>query len=92
MAKVCVLWQAIKKLTPNAFGVSFCPGNGKLRKCRCILRKILMAVGIGNGGSRIGICQVPGGALTIDHIVSPCDHVEVTHFVDERAGLGIGAR
>ena len=50
-----------------------------------------MAVGIGNGGIRIGICEVPRGGLTIDDIVSPCYHVEMTDFVDERACLGIGA-
>src|SRR5438128_9536 len=60
-----------------------------LRKCRCVLRKILMAVGIGDGGSRIGICQIPGGRLTIDDIVGTGNHVEVTHFVDKRARLRI---
>ncbi len=50
-----------------------------------------MTVSIGDGSIRIGIGQIPGSRLAVDHIVSTRDHIEVTHFVDECACLRVCA-
>ena len=57
----------------------------------CVLREVFVVICIGNGKIRIGAGEVHRACLSVDHVIGASHYIEVAHFMNECASLGVSA-